>query len=98
MLCELVKACNFYSSECADKNVRDQLIEGIIDGDTVEDLLQIKDLTLDKAIQVCQAQEAAKKQRANVTGIHQDFISFVRNLPRKKIPIQPLPSYPATWW
>ena len=56
---ELVKACNFFSNECIQKNIRDQLIEGILDGDTVEDLLQIKDLNLDKAIQVCQAQEAA---------------------------------------
>ena len=95
VLRELVKTCNFCSSECTDKNIRDQLIEGITDGDTVEDLLQIKDLTLDKAIQVCQAQEAAKKQRSNITGIHQDSISAVRNPPRKKIPIQPLPSYPA---
>ena len=49
------KSCNFCSNECTQKNIRGQLIEGILDGDTVEDLLQLKDLTLDKAIQVCQA-------------------------------------------
>jgi len=54
---ELVKTCNFCSNDCIQKNIRDQLIEGILDGDTVKALLQVKDLTLDKAIQICQAQE-----------------------------------------
>ena len=65
------------------KNIRDQIIEGILDGDTVEDLLQIKDLTLDKAIQVCQAQEAANKQHANMIGIHHESVPMhlARNHP-----------------
>ena len=46
---------------------RDQIIEGIADGDTVEDLLKEKDLSLDTAISKCRAQEAAKKQRAEIT-------------------------------
>ena len=61
------------------KNICDQLIEGILDGDTVKDLLQLKDLTLDKAIQVCQAQEAAKKQRSKMIGIHQESVAAIRN-------------------
>ena len=70
------RRCTQQPGECFDdfllalhdlvqKNMHDQLITGILDGDTVEDLLQLKDLTLDKAIQVCQAQEAAKKQHTN---------------------------------
>ena len=74
---ELVKTCNFCTNECTQKNICDQLIEGILDGDTVEDLLQIKDLTLDKAIQVCQAQEAAKKQRANMSCVHQESVAAI---------------------
>ena len=78
------------------KNTRDQIIEGILDGDAVEDLLQIKDLTLDKAIQVCQAQEAAKKQLANMIGIHHESVAVIRNAPRKKPPSHTVPGYSAT--
>ena len=48
------------------KNIRDQLIDELLDGDTIESLLQEKELILDKAINKFQAQEAAKKQRANL--------------------------------
>lgn len=81
---ELVKTCNFCSNDCIQKNIRDQLIEGVLDGDTVETLLQEKDLSLDKAIQVCRAQEAAKKQRASImTGVHQESIAAI-NLPLRR--------------
>lgn len=63
---ELVKTCNFCSDACTNKNIRDQIIEGILDADTTEDLLQETDLTLAKAISKCQAQEAAKKQHAHL--------------------------------
>ena len=76
---DLVKTCNFCSNECTQKNICNQLIEGILDVDTVDDLLQLKDLTLDKAIQVCQAQKPAKKQRANMIGIHQESVAAIRN-------------------
>ena len=59
---ELVKTYNFYSDACTQKNIQDQIIEGLIDNDIIEDLLQKTDLTLHK----CQAQEAAKKQRATL--------------------------------
>ena len=52
------------------KNMRDQIIEGILEGDTVKDLLQVKDLSLDKTIQICKAQEATKKQCANMSGVY----------------------------
>ena len=58
---ELVKTCNFCSNECIEKNIRDQVIEGILDGDTIEHLLQQQNLTLSVAITACRAQEAAKK-------------------------------------
>ena len=45
---DLVKTCNFCFNDCMQKNIRDQVIEGILDGDTVENLLQVKDLSLDK--------------------------------------------------
>jgi len=70
LLHELVKTCNFCSDNCTRKNLCDQIIEGITDGDTIEDLLQEKDLFLDRAIQICQAQEAAKRQRASMSTGH----------------------------
>ena len=47
-LWELVKTCSFCSDACTNKNIRDQITEGILDTDTTEDLLQETDLTLAK--------------------------------------------------
>ena len=49
-LCELVKAYNFCSDACTPKNIRDQVIEGLLDADIVEDLLQETNLTLATAV------------------------------------------------
>ena len=92
---ELVKTCNFCSDNCTRKNLCDQVIEGILDGDTrtVEDLLQEKDLSLARAIQIYQAQEAAKRQCASMSTGHQDSLAAVRNSPplRRK-PLSQVPS------
>ena len=47
---ELVKTCSFCDDACERKSIRDQIIEGILDGEMTDDLLQAKDLTLDTAI------------------------------------------------
>ena len=59
---EIAKTCNFCSEECTTKNIRDQIIEGINDSNTVEHLLRQQNLTLDMAVTTCRAQEAAKNQ------------------------------------
>ena len=59
---EMTKTCNFCSPLCVQKNIRDQIIEGLLDKDTVEHLLRQQELSLDNAITICRAQEAAKKQ------------------------------------
>ena len=46
------------------KNIRDQIIAGLADGEAVEDLLKEKNLTLDTALSKFRAHEAAKCQRA----------------------------------
>ena len=56
---ELAKTCRFCSQICAQKSIRDQVIEGLSDGDTIEDLLQVSDLILDTTISKCQSREAA---------------------------------------
>ena len=65
---ELAKTCRFCTDECCQKHIRDQIIEGLLDGDAVEDLLKERDLTLEAAVTMCRAQEAARKQRAEISG------------------------------
>ena len=80
---ELAKACKFCSDECIQKSIRDQIVEGLLDGDTVEDLLKESDLTLEATISKCSAQEAAKQQRAEITStpLGHTAIQTVRNPP-----------------
>ena len=66
---ELAKTCKFCSDNCSQKSIHDQIIEGLLDSDVVEDLLKDKELTLADAISRCGAQEAAKQQRAEITHI-----------------------------
>ena len=75
---ELAKTCNFCDDRCTQKNIRDQIINGYIEGDTVEDLLAEKDLTLEKTVTKCRAQEAAKRQRAEMAGTGGAAIQAIR--------------------
>ena len=57
---ELAKTCQFCSEDCSQKSIRDQIIEGLLDGDTVEALLQEKDLT---TVTKCRGHEDAATAR-----------------------------------
>ena len=46
-LSELAKTCKFCSDECIQKSIRDQIVEGLMDGDMVEELLKESDQTLE---------------------------------------------------
>jgi len=63
---ELAKTCKFCSDTCKEKSIRDQIIEGCSDGDTIEDLLQESDLSLAKAVTICRSREAAKRHRHEI--------------------------------
>ena len=97
-----MKTCNFCSDACTKKSLHDQIIKGLLDGETVEHLLQEKDLSLDKTVRMCQAQETAKKQRASIQqrpGHLHKSVAALKTHPQKKIfAPQPLcPSWgPAT--
>ena len=65
---ELAKTCNFCNSDCLQKAIRDQIIEGLLDGETIQELLQEKTLTLDQAITKCRGLEAAKKSHSDIQG------------------------------
>ena len=61
----LARACDFGAVE--ESMVRDRIVVGLKDDATRRKLLQIRDLTLDKAIDVCKASEAAAKQLRVIT-------------------------------
>ena len=63
---ELAKTCNFCNNDCLQKAIRDQIIEGLQDGEIIQELLQVKDLTLEQAISKCRALESAKKSRQHI--------------------------------
>ena len=64
---DLVCTCNYCSEECTNKEaIRDQFIEGISDGDTVEQLLRERKFTLDKAMSISCAHKSAKHLRADI--------------------------------
>lgn len=65
---ELAKTCNFCDNACLQKALRDQIIKGLLDGEIIQELLQVKDLTLDQAITKCRGLEAAKRSRQDIQG------------------------------
>ena len=65
---ELAKTCNFCNDNCLQKSLRDQVVKGLKDADTVKDLLKQRNLILDIAITTCQAMEAAKKDISSIQG------------------------------
>ena len=89
----VVKMCNFCSETCTQKNMRDQIIEGLLDGDTVEALLQENNLTLAPAISKFQAQEATKKQRASLASQQSEHISMLQRPQEQRTPVLPPPTY-----
>jgi len=58
--------------------LRDQIIEGLQDADTVEDLLKEKDLTLATTIMRCRSHEAAKKHCSDITQAEPSTIAVAR--------------------
>ena len=59
--------------------IRDQILEGLIDDDKVEDLLWEKDLTPFQSAE--SMQEAAKKQRAKIAGSNSNVQAIRKNEP-----------------
>ncbi len=74
---ELAKTCNFCSNECIQKAIRDQIIEGLQDGEFIQELLQARDLSLDQSIIKCRSLEAAKRSRQDIEGSLQ--VSVIRS-------------------
>ena len=64
-------------------NIRDQIIEGLKDPDTVRQLLKEQNLTLPATITTCRGLEAADKEVNNITGASVKRISNHRKTKNK---------------
>ena len=84
---ELSKTCNFCSEECTQKSIRNQIVKGLIEGDTVEDLLKVKNLPLMATISKCRALEAARQQREEIT--HTQLGNMLVHTVRRPAPQRP---------
>jgi len=60
------------------KSIRDQIIEGSLDGDITKNLLKQPHLTLDAAITLCRAQQAAKKQRGKMNSANPGAVLAIK--------------------
>jgi len=65
----LARSCDFTAVE--ESMIRDRIVVGIRDDSTRHKLLQIRDLTLAKAIDICKTSEAAIKQMKDIDGVDQ---------------------------
>ena len=72
---ELAKTCQFCNDDCTQNNLRDQIIEGLNDSDTVQELLKEQRLTLPVTITTCRGMEATKKEVNNIKGASVQRIS-----------------------
>ena len=73
---DLVKTCCYCFNACVNNALRDQIIEGLLDGDTVEELLRQKNINLVRTMQICRVHEAAKQQREETKGGHQTIAAM----------------------
>lgn len=71
---ELAKTYNFCSSEYMHRALHDQIIEGLQDGEVVQELLQMRDLTLDQTVTKCCGLEAPKRSRKIIEGVEVNAI------------------------
>ena len=63
VLKELAQFCDF-CTHCRDEQFRDRLVNGISDQESLQAMLAEPELTLDKAIKICRANESAKRNAA----------------------------------
>jgi RNase H-like domain found in reverse transcriptase/Reverse transcriptase (RNA-dependent DNA polymerase)/Integrase zinc binding domain len=93
----LAKSCQFDGME--DSMIRDRVVMGVKEDATRHKLLQTRDLTLSKAIDICKASEAAGQQLRAMTA--QDHVQALRHTTRSDTPPRPTPrptSRPTPSW
>lgn len=76
----LAKNCSF-CMQCKDSLLRDRIVIGIADAETKQDLLKIRNLTLDKCIDICRSAEDAKTQgKAMTTTTQLEVAAFAKGM------------------
>ena len=81
VLRKLAKTCNFKDPE---RMIRDRVVIGIHNDAVREKLLEQKDLTLDKATQICRAHEASISQTKSMSSSNQELdVSRLRQSQRQ---------------
>lgn len=81
-----LQAQNCEFEQLSDSILRDQLILGI-KNDSLRTKLLSEDITLEKAIKICQATELAQKQTAEIHSEHEKNIYLVQKTDNKKLSI-----------
>ena len=89
---ELAKTCNFCSNDCLQKAIRDQIIEGLQDGEIIQELLQEKKLSLKQDITKCRGLEAVKRSHSDIQGMPE--VSAIRS----RQPSGPTHKHRACFW
>lgn len=92
---ELHKRCNF--CDCmSDKMLKDQVITGITDNNLRERLLQQRDITLTKCLDMCRAAESASSQAKEMSQAAAADINWVQNKSGYRTRFRPAGSRPPT--
>ena len=64
---ELADLCDF-CTHCMDDRIRDQIVSGVRDEETLKRLLEVKDVPLKQAIDICRACESVSRNTADLRG------------------------------
>ena len=75
---EIAQFCDF-CPHCADSQLRDRIVTGVQDEDTLRALLSESDLTLRTAIDICRARETAQQNSAALSSSIQPISTYRRN-------------------
>ena len=78
---KLIKSCNF--GELANSLLTDRIILGIRSDSTRRKLLEIRDLSLEKAIDICKSNESTSKQMKQLSSSNEMHVSDDVNFLRK---------------
>ena len=74
---ELIRTCSY--GDLSDSLLRDRIVIGIRDNTVRKTLLQKRNLTLNDAVDVCKAAEAAKQQMSNMGVIAEENVHKVQS-------------------
>ena len=78
---ELIRSCSY--GDLSDSLLRDRIVIGIIDNTVRKSLLQKRKLTLNDAVDMCKAAEAAKLQMSNMGVVAEENVHKIQSTREK---------------